>query len=264
MDNQDKHVFPFLFLPFELRLQIYRLIIPTNQAIEFVPYPNHRNPTMFPRWLPVTAGPLYLNKQLHDEAAAVLYGENTFTFHFSWTLWTIDPMSVNTLRISPYVTKYLKKCKISIQHELQRRPVYKRIQSWLANIVKIFGPQHTLNQLCIELRTGRWHMSYPSDDDAHPHPVFSEFSIQNLSNIEYCLEPLAKLYGIRKVDICGHVHESFAAKLGAVISAERKREIPLMEYEEKTFMWKPQRRKRRLVTRKKRKWYEPSLNWDEV
>jgi hypothetical protein len=167
------------------------------------------------------------------------------------------------------MAKYLKNCKIYIRDELRYSHVYKRVRSWLAKIVEIFGPQHTLKHLRIELWTGGWNMDFNSV--RHPQryypPTFTETLpqfIQKISYIQYCLEPLAKLYGIRRVDICGHVREDFSAKLGDAMSAKQKREIPLMKYGEETIMRKPRGRKRRRVTQSLRKWNSPSLNWDEV
>ncbi|KAK4033368.1 hypothetical protein C8A01DRAFT_19671 [Parachaetomium inaequale] len=72
--NTPNH-FPFMRLPPELRLMVYRYLLKTDAMIQLAsarPLPCHH--------IGLSTAVLRLNRQISSEALSVLYGENKFSF----------------------------------------------------------------------------------------------------------------------------------------------------------------------------------------
>ncbi|KAF2809451.1 uncharacterized protein BDZ99DRAFT_520808 [Mytilinidion resinicola] len=70
---QSVKPFPFLYLPKDIRLMIYEHLLTSDRAI---PIPNKTNEQL--RGLRFFMSLLTVSRSIHDEAAAVFYGYNTF------------------------------------------------------------------------------------------------------------------------------------------------------------------------------------------
>ena len=106
----------FLDLPRELRDRIYAEILYAGKSIHIgavyldVDTPCHWHPSWAPYWS-TSCALLRTCRQLHNEAAAVLYGSNRFGIACSWAAALDDPklaneISLSRLRIIPFHPAY--------------------------------------------------------------------------------------------------------------------------------------------------------------
>ena len=73
------HVFPFLQLPAEIRLPIYRLMLPNSEYHKDSVFERQDCPVKWHRG--DCPGILFVSRQIHQEATEVLYRENTFAIY---------------------------------------------------------------------------------------------------------------------------------------------------------------------------------------
>jgi hypothetical protein len=306
-DKADTKV-PFLQIAAELRLQIYECLLPslnkftfdgTGQVVDdarpsLVGGITHGSeikvaPTTHQ---PICVSLMLLNKQIHNEAAAVLYGSNKFSFNM-WSklsgkhredTYIVQPDILLVPR-SPYAAaRWIKECEINIRinDEQARSPeCWKRLKAVFERIVDTFGTSendHALQKLKIRCISGGWrdkriHAMVPSylsflfpvsfnqprmRGDYYFDPARVQSVYQHLF-----LEPLIKLKGVKHVVIEGIADTIFAAKLAKVMMTGM--ELNMLQYKDVTFKRRRTGYKRKIeVTRSKKRYYDPDFDWESV
>ncbi|OCK78736.1 hypothetical protein K432DRAFT_383661 [Lepidopterella palustris CBS 459.81] len=274
--------FPFLQLPPELRIQILQLLLPHNTTIPVLStlelHSSRFRCTPSNAYVPtirISPSTLLINRQLHSEASDILYAQNRFLFHLTRPALSISRTSlcVSTLEhLTPRSLQSITKCEIRIQETLSDRTVYKRVGAKLKELVKRLGPEHCLRDLKIYLEHGEFVARSFWGCDSNWQMWGREFVASTTSDQEdrvrfqYCLEPLAALRGVAKVEIAGHVEDSFAGRLAAVMRADRNNggELQDVPYETKIVQRKRGRVGKPEIVVKRRKFTDPTIDWDAV
>lgn len=218
-------------------------------------------------WKPagLALGLLRLNRQIHDEAARILYGNNTFEFQIGLHRHNWHVLHHSNLCRQEYFdfvdnfldlpTQYLrmvKKCVLRIQLVTSpytvARPTYLSALERVTLLAEIWSQGHSLQELSACLIQPR---TYFSPTIRHGRDILR---FQNV------LEPLATLYGIRDVRIesvtpvfeakltkalkgtevaCRLAEEDYGTKMVKVKGRKRPRICRLRMYHESRYIWKP-------------------------
>lgn len=275
--------FRFFDLPTELRMKVYRYLLPHGQTIEIGPQTiqAYYSPMGSPRCrlrLRLKKRPPELQnarnilstcRRFRDEASDVLYGENVFWFELSQNGMGTAGLGNNLRWVPAAVLRRIWKCHIEVREELHRPHTFRRVRGWLRSAVDRLGDAHALRQLTVHVQTG---------DFVLEDPTF--LSIQNLrfqtfkpwakaevaKGYQFVLEPLARLRGISDVRITGHVDEGLAKTVGEVMGKEIGWDrLVRRSYKQHKVLKKKKHAARRtsmLVSTKK--FWQPELDWGVV
>lgn len=218
-------------------------------------------------WTPagLVVGLLRLNKQVHEEAARVLYGNNTFEFQIgilrhNWHVPNFNNMCRreyfdfvdNFLDLPPRYLQMVKKCLLRIRlvtsPYIIARPTYLRALERVTLLANILSKGHSLQKLSASLVQPRSFLNQPIFRGRH------ESYFQNL------LEPLGTLHGIRDVKIenvtpifevkltmalkgtevaCWLAEEAYETKMVKFNGRRRAQTRRLRMYHEPRYIWKP-------------------------
>lgn len=242
MDTGANQSSLFLSLPAELRRMVFEALLPHNFTIEFdedmrmssASYGTGTDTTAqrvsatpsadplsnvqhmrysYGQLRPLPLNVFLVNKQFHSEAAAVLYGQNQFHFHF--THRTRQPEDTFN-RLALRVVAYFKVIEIVIRASLYEWRTYRSVQQSLRVIVAALcnANRHPRTRLRVDLRSGHWD-NYRS--------IFTNYET---IKYQYVLEPLADLRNFQNVEIAGDVSKKFAMQLGSLIRADLTVEKP--------------------------------------
>jgi hypothetical protein len=273
----------FLSLPAELRLKVYHYLIPSDQILIFSPahvtrssgYAIPPSYNLLPKSLAIATNLFLVSRHVYREVANVLYHENTFRFHIHHAPARIhgcclyvqhyEPrLAMSFPMLNPSAATRIKKMDLEIDGSLQDFRIYQHIKAWLSAIVHVLTERENhLAQLKVTLMDNeyiygrswqlRWSRAKPVKEQNVLH-----------ANGQYCLEPLAKLRGIKSVVIDGNFEGDFGAKLIGVVQSEDTKELPLAAYNGSVVFRRRkgrQRRLRQIVSQKK--WWNPTYEWDE-
>jgi hypothetical protein len=307
--NEPDQVSHFLRIAAELRLQIYECILPfqteitfdgpdvtiegPSSALETVTIPNFGAGALPHKVWNCRLTLMLLNKQIHREAAAVLYGSNKFTFYMgskNSTKHRKDTyIMLPTLLVaprSPYSgVRLIKRCEIivRISDQQSRSPeCWKRLKAGFSSIVDTFGTNendHALQELRIRCIGGMWrdirhrrymppgYLSFLFPGAVYKQPVRSNwyFDSPREQNVQQhlFLEPLTKLKGVKRVFIDGIMDEGFVAKLAKVMTTGL--ELNAVQYGNVTFKRRRTGYRNKVeVTRSKKCYYDPDFDWESV
>lgn len=215
-------------------------------------------------WKPagLVVGILRLNKQIHDEAAPVLYGSNTFEFQIglnrhNWHVADYNNMCRrehfdfidNFVDLAPQYLRMVKKCSLRIRllttPYVIARTTYLRALERVQAFTTILSQGHSLQKLSASLVQPRTYLYHRG---------------RRVSFFENVLEPLGTLHGIRDVQIenvtpvfevkltmalkgpepaCRLAEEIYGKKMVKVQGRRRPRICKLRTYHESRYIWKP-------------------------
>ena len=298
----------FFSLPAELRLKIYYHMIPRSQALEFSISLGSRPPCLerhcgYSRtvskvslrvhphihwyryyhkdWKPapkIAIQLLRVCRQMYEEVASILYGENTFRFHVgphgrpsSTPFKPLEGFSSNeALRFLPDdAIRRLTQCEIIIQANMQLTA-----KAWLAKFVSRFGNGQRLKRLLVAFFAIRdvCYIHHHPSGQFQPLPPLLESktekqelldSISANSRFQYSLEPLVALAPVEKVEVVGHVSDTFREQLLSILSKSAPpAKLRRVEYPERVLLRKRTGKKRRTWLRVKRKAAtDPDYDW---
>jgi len=264
-------------LPTEIRLQIYKFLVPENYTFKLT-YENgravvaedcHHNQTPVRKCIQTAL--FYVSKQISRESRELLFSVNTFVLCAG--AWEMRPSTSTSLaptfQVPPDVglsqarSVFTVATLQSIQHleihisltKVVTRQNYECIYGWLrglASALKQSNSLKTLNARCI---LGIY---------SYNRQGFLIYCLKEggLLPQPYILEALVPLSGIKNVTIEG-VDPAFATKLGCVMMESKKRKLKKLNYPE--FQYKSRKRHcTQQVKRTKRKYYDRQYDWDEV
>lgn len=237
-----------------------------NVDPKLLPHMELEDPSHGP-WKPtgLMVGLLRLNKQIHDEAARVLYGNNTFEFQLGlhqhhWHLPNYNNMCRreyldfvdNFLDLPPQYLRMVKKCLLRIRlfstPYIIAQATYLRALERITLLTQILSEGHSLQKLSVSIVQPRSYFSLPISYGRRT-PCF-----QNV------LEPFGTLHGIRDVEIknvtpafevkltmalkgseiaCRLAEEAYGTKMVKVKGRRRPRTCRLRVYHDSRYIWKP-------------------------
>lgn len=209
---------------------------------------------------------LRLNKQIHDEAARVLYGSNTFEFQIgvhrhNWHIPNYNNLcrreyfdfDDNFLDLPPHYLRMVRKCSLRIRllasPYLVARDTYLKALERVTLLTEIWSKGHSLLKLSASLVYPQSCINQTCIHHGHTFPQY-----QNV------LEPLGALYGIRDVRIdnvepvfqwkltmalkgnevaCTLAEEVYVKKMVKVNGRKRPRTCRVKKYHESRYTWKP-------------------------
>lgn len=213
----------------------------------------------------LVVGLLRLNKQIHDEAARVLYGNNIFEFQLGlhkhhWHLPNYNNMCRreyldfvdNFLDLPPQYLRMVKKCVLRVRlvstPYIIAQATYLRALERITLLTQILSKGHSLQKLYVSIIQPRSYFNLPISYERRT-PKF-----------ENVLEPLGTLHGIRDVKIenvtpafkvkltralkgseiaCRLAEEAYRTKMVKVKGRRRPRTCRLRVYHESRYIWKP-------------------------
>ncbi|KAK5141480.1 hypothetical protein LTR04_002589 [Oleoguttula sp. CCFEE 6159] len=223
------------------------------------------------------------NRRLHDIAANVLYGFNTFVFHssvrggrFASTPWEsyqpvqrllpfppsfhlCGPLTANT-------AKFLRQCEMRLSlTDFSTRGIcskYCKLNQWLTDFATMLGTDYKLNRL---------EVFFVDSCAAHllgkesRGPVSTMPPALECTCHQFVLEPLARLFNIPTVAIHGDIALIFRTKLTSLMTAkESNAPAPLKELKVEVKRSVFGSAKRRKVWVPARKYSEAKLDWDSL
>lgn len=280
--------FPFLRLPAELRNIIYRIFLVRDGTLQVLPTPSkqtrkHWIRRIGPAWClvhtetDIEPAVLRVSRQVHREAAHILYGENRFSFyvgprlislHRTWLpeAGNLDPLHSPFNLLSPSNAKQLRHVELLVvlcgDTVANIRDFYVTFRRWLEDLAwdklaEAGGEHHHLQQMDIKIR------DETDATDADPmsmrHNNDSRVSTYHNQTV---LEPLGVLCRVGSVQITGDVTSSFAGMLTRAMTAEHR----LVEPARVACEMEQYRIKGKLRWRKKRRfrrYYDMRLKWPD-
>lgn len=209
---------------------------------------------------------LRVNNRIHDEAARVLYGDNTFEFQIGihrhhWHIPNYSNMCRqeyfdfidNFLDLAPQYLRMVKRCSLRIRlltaPFVVARPTYLRALEGVTLFAEILSKGHSLQKLSASLVENGSHVKQPWTSSG-----------RELSFFENVLEPLGILHGIRAVRIenvtpvfemkltmalagpevaCTLAEEVYGTKKVKFKGRKRYRLFRANLYYESRYIWKP-------------------------
>lgn len=204
---------------------------------------------------------LCVNRQVHDEAARVLYGDNKFTFQVWFYGRNRDPevlhgirypqdfpFAHNFLRIAPNYLRMVRRCDLQVWLPVKTlnlyRPTYLRVFDRVSLLAETLCIGHSLQSLTVTLKRF----------------VREDCFARDISFFQNVLEPLGTVAGIRDVRIM-NVTPEFEVKLTMAMKGS---EIACTLAEEpfvtKMVKTRGRRRPRRI---RSKKYYESRYDWKE-
>ncbi|OCK75005.1 hypothetical protein K432DRAFT_409391 [Lepidopterella palustris CBS 459.81] len=289
--------FPFFSLPAELRLRIYRLLLPYNTHISFRIFPEYSPDKNAVFWVPSLSAPHYsilnikiplhlftLSRSFHAELDDVLYGSNTFHFyvnHFSaYGLYD----RVNTFfRLPEGTVRHLQRVEFLIQDDVRKATHFAQMRNVVRDLANTLGASNVmrLKHLKVEFETGIWEWKYRLGPWPHfnvvPWVREREFSNEFIrfeddsviSRAQFVLEPLAKLRGIEKVEIRGDVESWFARALASVMMRGAGDEVEVLKkvaYKEHILVKRRPGKKRQKIEAvvSEKQFWMPEFEWGEI
>jgi hypothetical protein len=246
---------PFMNLPFEIRQQIYELIVPCNANItirsvfEAPSWKTHylvgnRSQTEY-----AAAGITNLsrlNRAINEEVVRLLYHSNLFIFEIRYK--TGNNHRINRtpgfMGIPAHAMQRMRRIRLDISGNLGAWFVYNGFQAELKRFVRIIDSRdkHALESVEVKL----WNnpsgysipnYSFPSYFAGRPGELYAQSmaredrlnSAISLSPItpnihQRCLEPLANLYGLTEVNIHGSITPQFAQSLSMIMKGHERQE----------------------------------------
>ncbi|KAH7072455.1 hypothetical protein FB567DRAFT_203593 [Paraphoma chrysanthemicola] len=305
--------FRLMDLPAELRVNIYQYLLPHNLVISHVQngYMDRNGQRNVPRWriTPTTKTggavlwmigaqhwhgahvphshqhwsrvetQLFLvNKEISNEARAVLYGTNTYNFTVSGVAH--HPISMSSpLIFGPFsndngirlgLLRNLRSIHIEVLLNGNSHWTVKRQRArldYFVAVLKEHSDDDNRKSLLQELRVN---VRIPTVEGLSYFPPGFRISLQHAAHalktpdkFMFGLESLATLRGIKDVKITG-VAEWYAQCLQLCIQGKGgdvlETDWPLVEVKRTKNHWSKQSKKTWVSTRK---WYQPTLNWKE-
>ncbi|KAF2128484.1 hypothetical protein P153DRAFT_318352 [Dothidotthia symphoricarpi CBS 119687] len=238
---------PFLRLPIELRRLIYRSILPHTTTFDSNGNGAWRMQKTLPRsdretgndivWYRGCTALLAVNRQVHEETADMLYGENTFVvdvtfdkigFRYRWrTANQLTPSRMyafldhfsqrNLIRVKNYVVNVESVDDYTgmIKYNCGGRGLAAGIRGKVQELVDLLAVVPTLQSLEIHLIDGAIsRLRFPS---GRVHRVQDD---ANFAQSQMVLDPFRALYGVRKAQVTG-VSKEYTEKLEGSITAQR-------------------------------------------
>jgi hypothetical protein len=287
----------FFSLPIELRLEIYRFLIPSDRTIAFTPShvprgDDYRTPPAYnakveddksfffnsnptPVKLFISTNLFLVNRQIYREASDILYHENIFRFtitHAPARMYgcciRVGPYEPNLGRkfpmLQPSAASRIKRMDLCVSGDLQDRRVVIHRRKWLTTVASnLTEAGNQLERLKVTLtNSNRKALGFVPNRMFVPmvYPVTKA----PIEEGRYVLEPLVKVQGVKNVVIEGEFRDCFPIKLARVMES-RDISLPEVKYEDK-IVWR-----RRYGQKKKfkralpgRAWFEPIYDWNVV
>jgi hypothetical protein len=283
----------FFSLPAEIRLEVYRNLIPNGRLITFKPShvtrsegyaipPAYNARVEHPLRYVSIAGPTNLfistnlflvNRQIYQEAINILYHENTFRFTISHAPARIHGCCIRVQAYEPNLAQEfpmlkpsaagrIKNMDLWITGNVQDRRTNKDLRKWLTQVASNLtegGSQ--LEQLRITLTNTNY--------DRYRGPL--RFGLvpgmdrkEPIRQGQYVLEPLMQIRGIKNVVIEGEFLDCFPTKLARVMGSQDL-SLPVMQYEDKV-VWRRRsgQKKKSKRTIPGRMWFDPVYDWSAI
>ncbi|KAF2012986.1 hypothetical protein BU24DRAFT_425568 [Aaosphaeria arxii CBS 175.79] len=303
-----KGIFPFLQLPAELRLQVYNDLIPNGFDISYdrmieLPVLLRREDGAHFRLkggcFPYICTELFLvNRQLCNEARAILYGQNTYIFQLygggdmTYHLQSIQP-NFGVLYENTHLVRHVR--SISIIIDLGRNDYWamRRVRSRLGHIIRTIK-LHAVDTARRSLLK-KLHVEFSIDCEALPMHALLEgpsanchvfhcynfrhrqeyrfVALETLRRLLFGLENLLDLPTVREVHVEGEdwaIPAWFARCLELCISSGDGNRPRLMDYPKREVRRKatkqtgPIRKGQYMITTQTTKqWFEPRYDWKE-
>ncbi|PNS15542.1 hypothetical protein CAC42_801 [Sphaceloma murrayae] len=258
MNQKIKRAKPFAFLrlPLELRQKVYSYLLPSAKAREATSiglpfgrgdaesrFQSRKQPII---WEKGATNMLCVCRQIHDEYAAIMYGNSVFlifvkyssiTFRYQWLLPSgLTPTSDMEL-LDAFPIKYLeliRQVHVSVDHPDSYTGMIKYnvggkgltygVRKQVEKLAEVFKPRKCspagLNLVQIDLSNGNEHL-----DCEKRGIVRARERVQGTEDVQKVLEPLKELRGITSVKISGAVTEAFAADLSEQMTSKAEQNM---------------------------------------
>ncbi|KAF2804156.1 uncharacterized protein BDZ99DRAFT_153677 [Mytilinidion resinicola] len=270
-------------LPTELRLKIFRYVLPHHCVIEIGPRTlkpylarSPRTPscmirmrlTQLPTDLNASRNILAVCKSFRAEAGDILYGENTFRFVVSRDMLGANNIENPFTWVPDGVLSQMRKCEILISEVLERPAVYRRVRRWLERMVQRMGEDYALQRLKVELLKGRlvpWGHAFNMRGGTVQR-FRPSARVEGSNGYQFVLEPLARLREVRDVRIQGHVDEGFKGMIQEVMGMERTWDgLNARVYPEKVVLRKKKAGVKKTYQKMStKKFWQPEYDWGVV
>jgi hypothetical protein len=287
----------FLSLPAEVRLEIYRYLIPHDRFITFRPSHVLRsngyavppaynaklddNPSPMynmlpvPRKLSVSTNLFLVNRQIFQEASDILYHENTFRFVITHAparihgcCLRVEAYEPNLARefpmLQPSVAGRIRRMDLYVAGDLETRLTNRNLNKWLTKVASNLTEEgNQLEYLKVTLLNSKFDRSAYSGRNSGVQIADADRK-NPIRKGQYVLEPLVELRQTKNVVIEGEFLDCFPSKLARVMES-RDITLPIVEYEDK-IVWKRRhgQKKKSKSTIPGKEWFEPAYDWSAV
>ncbi|KAF2668976.1 hypothetical protein BT63DRAFT_424700 [Microthyrium microscopicum] len=218
--------FNFLLLPPELRAQIFSYLLPFT-----LPSTPLRPSTV---WIRGSITPLLLNQQLHHEAAAQLYGTNTFAlrvtylgtrFLYSWLLPSgLRPSKALPFDFGERYMRYVRHVVVSVEHvdsykgmikyNCGGRGLSEGVRRQVESLVELLGQCERLGRVEVRLEGSA------VLDAIRKKVVRAKETFEAGGVGQEVLEPFARLKGVAAPRVGGSVDGEFARSLEQIMGRD--------------------------------------------
>ena len=180
---------------------------------------------------------LRISKQIHQEAATVLYGENTFQFiigdsrcHgpsyyvvFDWGIEYHVGIEDNLTRLAPMYMRMIKRFELAISlpniEWMKARDMFLKSKVRIASFAIAFGGNdHSLQGIRIWFIQSFTQNHHYIEDEDRP-----DYLYKLMPHIRYChhiLEPLATIYGVKESVSVEGIVPDFAVRLETAMTSQ--------------------------------------------
>lgn len=195
--RQPKETSPFLLLPAELRNIVYRLLLRTDQELGSIIYgPGIR------RFTTSVTNILLLKRQIHDEAASILYGQNVFLYILraisSKPFGYVDHPA-HYMRYISFVTIDVKVLNSTDLDEEERTRHISLLRRSAERMRELLSAVNTVRKVTLSI-------DFTSRDENEAH-----------EQEDLMLEIFGKVKGVRKVEILGNAPTQYKQHLKEVM-----------------------------------------------
>ena len=260
----------FLDLPREIRDQIYDHC--SAQPVDKWP-PEHllKPPKLGPMGL------LRVCKQVHTEAAIVLYGNNLHVFHIGWrpkwddSFFDFSLRTDTTMPVAPQYRRLIKSCVLFVNPTMYGcssaiKTIFLKIKASVQAFVDGLSGGHSLKELQIVYST-HFHEApvelFVPTPMPPSNPGFGPHSWVHGDTRIHVLDPLTDIYGVARVSVSGVIPE-YAYRLERAISCSQKAVSPYEEtYRTRMVKVKGQRGKKKPQAYRVGKYYESKVIWNQ-
>ncbi|KAH0565968.1 hypothetical protein GP486_000636 [Trichoglossum hirsutum] len=176
--NDHSKAFPFLSLPTEIRVEIYRLLLVRPRSF------NLCDRYYLPKHPPPTVSLLLVNRQIYSESVQIMYGENTFDFTLSGTSWESplhDPKTKKLTRNHFYVRNFVFEIKPLSDVFIRSVSAYRKsVQSFLNELDGLNGAKNVTIFLYLGYLYGKPHCMLLRDSVLEPFTRVREVQSANV------------------------------------------------------------------------------------